>query len=200
MDNLNKSRDIKFIFLPNFNISNTFDSSAIGVFVGIFTGIIIELLVNNEWECENVSLMINSIIAIFLLWGAIKQNNIVKELCEDIKFKDNENKFITVSSVLNELWEQQDFEKKYLYRKHKNRFYLFLYTSFFIVILSAALYVYLGTLKTYTPAKSNRIELICDTVKFQSFQQLEPSCFLNFKHCCPVKNSKITTDSNRTCF
>lgn len=171
MNNPNSNKEIKFIFLPNFNISSTFNSGSIGVFIGIITGIIINLLVDNEWKSGKVVFLISSVISSILLSLANKQNSIVKELCEDIKFKDQNNKFKTVNSVLNELWSQQNLKNKYVYRKHKYRFYTFLSLSFIIVILSAVFYVFQGNLQNKEIVKPEQTIIINDTLNLQNCQQ-----------------------------
>lgn len=170
MNTSENNKEIKFILLPSFNISSTFNSGSLGVFIGIYTGVIINLLVDNEWNFEKIVLIISSLFAVLLLIGAVKQNNIVKELCESIKLNDKNNEYKTVNSILDALWSQED-EKKNLYRKYKHRFYLCLYSSFLMILLSVAFYVYRGRVQSIEPINPKQTEIIKDTLKLQNYKQ-----------------------------
>jgi len=170
MNDLDKNKEVRFILLPNFNISNTFNSGALGVFIGIYTGVIINLLVANEWKFEKMFMLICYLIAVLFLCVAVKQNSIVKELCENIKLNDNQNNHKTVNSILTELWGQK-VGNKFLYRKHKHCFNFSLYSSFIIVLIGTSFYVYKGTIQTIEPNKLKQTEIRNDSLKLQNHKQ-----------------------------
>lgn len=164
----NNSKEIRYAFLPSFNISEFFSNGTIGVFMGMFVGIIINLLVLNVWLCKNIMLLISVIIAVIFLGVANYQNKKFKELCNSIVINDKENKFKTVSSVLNELWSQKDESDKPRYRKYKRRFNFFLYTSFAIVLISCLVYMNHGNYYKRLKGTVNlkQVESINITFKF----------------------------------
>jgi len=208
MENNNK----QIIFLPNFNIYSIFSNSVLGVFIAIFTGIMTEIIINNEWKIEHIIFFICCVFASVLLWIATRINNRVNELCQNMIVGDTENKLKSSNKVYEEFWNKKyTTTGKYQHRHLRIKFSVLLIASFTFVLGGAIFYFIKGQQQsTLVPAPTPCIQhndsilymhYQTYTLNFDTFkiQQLKTDSILNSKIDVTIKqNNKIIENQNKT--
>jgi hypothetical protein len=102
-----QSKNARNIIISNFNICKYIDSTTIGVFIGITTGVVVEILIDKNFSCGSLIFVSCCLLSTLALWVANKKDREFDNHCKNLVVSDPKNEFATYDAVINHIKEKE---------------------------------------------------------------------------------------------